>query len=205
MRPALVGLLLVLALPACRFNFTAPSPIINVSNSNTNSNTNNNDNDNDNRVGQPPSNGSPCCPTGGNGSPSGPRPPDPSPGAALPLPAGAEATVRSLGAQFPQLVTQSCQAVFGASAWAFLDKVIDTLRVTDVRWGYVCKYGNCSDTSGDVIAYHATAGPDISGARGTWEVDILGNHCADPGMTTTVQWNVIGFSAAGVWGTRGRF
>jgi len=113
--------------------------------------------------------------------------------------------VQTLAAQFPQYVLQSCQDTSGASAWLFLDKVVDTLRLQDTRWGYVCKYGACSNISGDVIAYHATAGASIQGATGTWEVDILANHCPFAGQVTTATWNVIGYSATGVWGTRGRF
>jgi len=123
----------------------------------------------------------------------------------LPLPLTAQAIVAQVAGLSSTLIAQSCQTVYGASAYAYLDRVVDALRASDTRWGYVCKRGSCAEISGDVIAYHATAGPDVQGATGTWEVDILANHCPDPGMTTTPQWAVLGFSAAGVWGTRGRF
>jgi len=139
-----------------------------------------------------------------NTSPTGPRTPDPPAGSFLPLPVAAQATVLAIAAQYPQAVAQSCVATVGAAAWAFLDRAIDALRLLDTRWGYVCKYGNCADLSGDVIAYHASAGPTVQGVTGTWEVDIIANHCPAPGQVSSAQWNVIGYSAAGVWGFRAR-
>jgi hypothetical protein len=192
----LLGVALTLA--GCDINVTTPSPVVTISNQNNNQNNNNNNNTNN-----PPPPGT-CCPGVGNGSPTtpiGPRTPDPIAGGVLPYPASAEAIVRGLGGQFPELLARSCQAVFGPTAWGFLDKVIDTLRASDGRWGYVCKQGNCATPSEDTIAYHATSGPDVQGALGTWEIDVIGAHCAAP----VVQWLVHAFMPTGVWGTRGRF
>ena len=173
------------ALPACRFNFTAPSPIVNVTNNNTNTNANNNDNDNRNNP-TPPTNGSPCCPS--NGTPTGPRVPDPGAGVVLPLPADAQARVFQVASQQPTLV-QQC-------SFAFIDAVIAALRVSDTRWGYVCKYGQCSDLSLDVIAYHATAGPDVQGATGNYEIDVIGSSCSPAAQ---VQFLNYGYTPASVF------
>jgi hypothetical protein len=201
----LVIVVLAVTITGCRFILTAPSPIVTVNNANTSTNTNNNDN-----VNHPPP------PTPGNGSPPGignvspvnpqlPRAPDPPAGGVLPYPASAEPVVKSIAATHPQLLAQSCVDVYGPAAWAFLDKVIDTLRQTDTRWGYVCKAGNCVNISGDVIAYHATGGPSVQGALGTWEIDIIQNHCPGPGMSAAVSFQVHAFAPTNVWGTRGRF
>ena len=185
----IVVVVLVWQLPACRFNFTAPSPIVNVTNNNTNTNANNNNNDNDNRNNPtPPTNGSPCCPAPGNGTPGGPRVPDPGAGVVLPLPADAQARVFQVASQNPTLV-QQC-------SFAFVDAVIAALRVSDTRWGYVCKYGQCSDLSLDVIAYHATAGPDVQGATGNYEIDVIGSSCSPAAQ---VQFLNYGFTPASVF------
>ncbi len=59
-----------------------------------------------------------------------------------------------------------------------MDKVVDTLRLTDTRFGYNGKRGNAADPSLDVIAYNWGSQPD----EGTTEVyifDILLGHCGN--------------------------
>ena len=106
----------------------------------------------------------------------------------LPLPAGAQGTVLQLGATNSALIHQC--------SFAFVDALLATLRQSDTRWGYVCKRGSCSDISMDVIAYHATSGPDVQGATGTYEIDVIGNSCS---AAASVQFLNLGFGAGNVF------
>jgi len=139
--------------------------------------------------------------TGGGGTGLGNRVPDPPAGSALPLPAYAQTEL------FAYAATQAGAAALvtvcpgTASSWAFMDGLIDRLRAKDTRWGYYCRRGNCADPSNDVIAYHATAGPDVSGAAGTIGVDVIGDLCG----TNTPQWVPYAFDSTALWTTRGRF
>jgi hypothetical protein len=110
--------------------------------------------------------------------------------------------VLAVGAENPTLVATSCQAQYGQSAWAFMDKAVDRLRFFDTRWGYVCKHGNCQTPSEDAIAYHATAGPEVVGARGVWVIDIIASHCL---ANARADFQNMGFDPQGAWTNRGRF
>ena len=92
----------------------------------------------------------------------------------------------------------SCQLTHGEAAWAFLDGLIALLRQRDARWGYLCKDANCSKVAADIVAYQAGAGD-----RGFWIVDVIGNHCPNPGDVVEVRWGVLPFETVRRWsGTR---
>lgn len=150
--------------------------------------------------GGTPTPGTPTpTPTPGGGT--GNRTPDPPTGTALPLPA--------YGAQVLQLyVAQSGGASLplacptgNANSWGFMDGLVDQLRQKDTRWGYFCRRGNCFDPSNDVIGYHATAGPETTGAAGVIGVDVIGDLCG----TNVAQWLPLAFDQAALWTSRGRF
>jgi hypothetical protein len=128
---------------------------------------------------------------------------DPAPGTRLPFPNWGAAIVQQVAAQRPDLLANSCQDHGGS--WAFMDAVVDALRLEDTRFGYNCKRGNCNDPSQDVIAYNYTAGPD-EGNSGVYIIDIIQSHCGSPtpgwGDVTAVTVNsgTIGrFTSRGRW------
>jgi hypothetical protein len=155
---------------------TAPSgPSINITNTNTNTNTNNND-----KTGS--DTGSPTDPPNGGG------------GVDLPLPTYGEATVRSIGVSDASSLATSCQLVYGESAWTWLDKVITTLQQRDGRWGYMCRNNECSEFGRDIVAYKAGAT-----SNGIWIVDVIGNHCPNPGDVVTATWQTLPFETVRQW------
>lgn len=111
------------------------------------------------------------------------RTPDPPPGQRLPVPNRA-GVVAQVAAQFPNALRNSCQEHGGS--WEFMDRVVDTLRLEDTRWGYNCKRGNCGDPSNDVLAYHVERGPTVTGAY-VRTVDIILGHCGTPSPTWILQ------------------
>jgi hypothetical protein len=148
---------------------------------------------------------------GGGGPAPGPLPPpppgnagrrpDPPAGQLLPVP-DVSHVVFALAQQYPHLLANSCQEHGGT--WQFLDVVVDYLRATDdQRWGYNCKRGNCGDPSQDVIAYHAAAGPTVTGAY-VRTVDVIAGHC---GGSPSPTWLVHDAGPVGSngWTSRGRF
>ena len=62
--------------------------------------------------------------------------------------------VQDVAATVGNLNNASC------GTWLFMDRLVDTLRTYDTRWGYNWKRGNVGDPSLDVIAYHWGAGAD---------------------------------------------
>lgn len=172
------SLLLLLLLTGCRFELTTPSPAININNNNTNNNSNN--------VTPvtpivviPPSGGTTTTVPPTNTTP---------PGTPLPLPPNTQAIITSLGQQYAALV--------GSCDYLFIDALLATLRPQDTHWGYVCKRGNCSDISQDVIAYHAGGGADVRGATGTYEIDVIGSSCS---AAATPQYLNFGYAATNVF------
>jgi hypothetical protein len=174
-------------LAGCEFRITDPTPItvtpaappsIAITNTNTNTSTNNNDRS-DTEPGATP------APGGGDGA-----------AAPLPLPAYGEGVTNEVAAANPGPLAHSCQTTDGASAWAFLDLVVRSLRAArgDQRWGYLCKDPACSKVGADVVAYRASAG-DV----GIWIVDVIGNHCPGPADTVAVRWGVLPFETARRW------
>jgi hypothetical protein len=169
-RTWLVALAFLVA--ACEYNFNMGAP----SSTNTNTNTVNIDiHDLVNFV--PVAN--PTLPVPG---PNGPETP-------APLPTNAEAIARSVATANATAIAQSCQATFGASAWAFMDAVVTALRASDTRWGYVVKTGG--QVSQDVIGYRAT-----SDNIGAWGIDIIVGHC---GASPSFGWQVLGFDTNLQW------
>lgn len=153
--------------------------------------------------------------SGGAGSPTGPTPtptpgssgnraPDPPSGAILAIPSaapGIEAAYAAANASL--LATSSCPTTNPVGGWAYLDGLVRALRASDTRWGYLAKSGGA--VALDVVAYHATAGPDVTGATGVYIVDVINNVCAVPPATSGAQWFVSSYDPAGVWSTRGQF
>jgi len=180
MRYVSIVLLTVFTGLACDYNITAPSPSISVNNTNINNNTN--------TVDLPPIT-SPTVPPS-NGSPSAPD-------VMLPIPVGSEGIAKAVADANPTLISKSCQATDGVNAWKFIDLLVGTLRVQDVRWGYVCKDSSCSAFSQDTVGYRAT-----SDEIGTWVIDVIGNHCglsATPVLNPNFTWNVVGFESSRPW------
>ena len=175
-----VALVLMLAgiVLGCEYNL---GPTIN--NENTNTNTNNNTFDIHDLVNFAPV--------------PDPSAPVPAPGGGsetpLPLPAGGQAIAQGVATANATALARSCQAIFGESAWQFMDSVVAALRATDARWGYLVQ--TTGQVSRDVIAYRAT-----SDNTGAWGIDIIINHC---GTAPSFGWQVLGFDPAAQWsGTR---
>lgn len=178
-RSTACAVLVSILIGGCRFNLTTPSPIININN------TNNNDNTNTNNVSPvspivvvptPPTTTIP-----GNGSPTNPTTP-------LALPSNAQSEIVRLGNLYSALV--------GSCDYLFIDAMLVSLKATDTHWGYVCKRGNCADISQDVVAYHASSGPDVRGATGTYEIDVIGNSCSPAAVP---QFLNLGYAATNVF------
>ena len=138
-------------------------------------------------------------------TPPAPAPPTPAPGdpglpgaspVPIPIPANAQAIASAYALQYAGLLKSSCQATHGPAAWQYLDGLVIALRNADPRWGYVCKYGSCADISADVIAYLGSGTTPVRGARGTWGVDVIGDHC---GPSPSASWQVMAYDAQGVW------
>ena len=143
-------------------------------------------------------------PTPGAPVPLGPggRTPNPTSGR-LPLPDMSK-VVQSVAASNPSLLQNSCQDSGGS--WAFMDKVVDTLRTYDTRWGYNGKRGNTSDPSKDVVDYNYGSQRD-EGTTEVYIIDIINGHC---GATPSAGWNdvtdvTINSGTIGKWTARGRF
>ena len=112
------------------------------------------------------------------------RTPDPAPGSRLPLP-NESGTVNSQSAANRSDWQNSCQDTQGERGWIWLDKLVDTLRTKDLRWGYNGKRGNPNDPSKDVIDYHYGAGDSQFSTR-VYIIDVMGGHC---GATPTPGWS----------------
>jgi len=112
------------------------------------------------------------------------RAPDPPPGSRLPLPNESGTVNAQYGANYDDW-QHSCQDEYGQRGWIWLDKLIDTLRTKDLRWGYNGKRGNPNDPSKDVIDYHSGAGDSQFSTR-VYIIDVMGGHC---GASPTPGWN----------------
>lgn len=117
------------------------------------------------------------------------RTPDPAPGTRLPLPN----EIGTVSAQFNQNYgdwLNSCQTTQGARGWVWLDKLVDTLRTKDLRWGYNGKRGNPNDPSHDVIDYHYGAGNSQFSTQ-VYIIDVMVGHCgSSPGPAWIDQTSV---------------
>ena len=105
----------------------------------------------------------------------------------LPIPFASEGVARTAAHANRGLLSSSC------SNTQFLNAIVNALRTTDARWGYVSK-GGCSTTSRDSIAYRAT-----NTDTGIWIVDVIGDHC---GTAPTFTWNIVGYAADMAWCSR---
>ena len=135
-----------------------------------------------------------------------------SPTGRLPLP-NASGIVAQVIAQNPGITSnaRSCQdPSHGGNAvtgWELLDKVVDTLRLTDTRWGYNGKRGNPNDPSADIVAYNWGNQPD-EGTTNVYIIDILLNHCGSGGaFPTWIDQTQVTLNSGtiGRWISRGRF
>jgi hypothetical protein len=168
-------ILLFVAMSSCEYNL-GPTVI----NTNTNTNTNTLDIHDLINFAPVPNPTTPVpSPNGGTETP-------------LPLPTTAQATAQAYATANPTLLTKSCQAIYGESAWQFMDGLIIALKKEDARWGYMVK--TTGVVSADVIAYRAT-----SDNIGAWGVDVIVDLCGAPHFS----WNVLGFDPNATWsGTR---
>lgn len=166
--------LLFVLVAACEYNL-GPSVV------NTNTNTNNIDiHDLVNFVPVPNPSAPVPAPGGGTEVP-------------VPLPSNGQALAQAFATANPALLLNSCQATSGEAAWKFLDGLVQTLRVSDPRWGYVTK--SAGVISQDVISYRAT-----SDNTGAWGIDVIVGHC---GAAPTFGWQVLGLDENAPWvGTR---
>jgi hypothetical protein len=131
------------------------------------------------------------------------RTPDPPAGGRLPLPHRLNVVQRVAAENSDLFFHHSCQEHDPVGGWRFLDKLIDTLRLEDSRWGYNCKRGNCNDPSMDVIVYHWGTGPD-QGSRNVYAIDVIAGHC---GPTPSPAWIDLTdpFGAGAAFTSRGRW
>jgi hypothetical protein len=134
---------------------------------------------------------------------SGYRTPDPPPGQRLPLP-NESSVVQQVARDYPGLLQRSCQESGGT--WEFMDRVVDTLRSHDTRWGYNGKRGNTSDPSKDVVDYNWGNQKD-EGTTQVYIIDIINGHC---GSSPSPAWNdvtqvTLDSGTIGKWTGRGRF
>src|SRR3954466_12032357 len=176
-----LSLLLLVAALSCGCNFYT---------TNTNTNTGGSGGHRGNGGGGTPTAPTPTpTPTPANG-----RTPDPPAGSSLGFPSYAATVVASVSVD----VSASC------TTFGYLDAAVDALRARDTRWGYACANpagAGCSASSLDKIAYHAAAGPEVTGALGNWLVDLIADVC---GVAPARSFSVSYDTAAG-WTSRGRF
>jgi hypothetical protein len=130
----------------------------------------------------------------------GGRTPNPPPGQRLPLPSYGASVVQQVAAGYPSALRNSC------GNWEFMDRVVDTLRTYDTRWGYNCKRGNCGDPSQDVVDYNWGSQPD-EGTTEVYIIDVISGHC---GATPSPTWSDVtdityNSGTVGRWTGRGRF
>jgi len=134
---------------------------------------------------------------------TGPRPADPAPGTRLPLP-----DMQGVLAQHAN-AADSCPRGLKYVNNPWQDRVIDSFRQIDSRWGYNGKPTRTAadnggvpvTAAGDEAAYHYGAGPD-QGSPEVHLVDMLGGHC---GPTPTLTWRVFTGEEPGFWTGAGRF
>jgi hypothetical protein len=92
--------------------------------------------------------------------------------------------VQQVASAFPGALRNSCQPEGGS--WEFMDRVVDSLRATDGRWGYNCKRGNCNDPSLDVVSYYYRPDPAaFQGSNAVYIFDTISGHC---GSNPSVFW-----------------
>jgi hypothetical protein len=178
----LITLFAACLLAGCDITLTTPSPVVttptapgNVTVTNTTTVTVDRS---DTEATPSPSSNTPSPPTAG----------------ALPLPSYGEGVAREIATQYAGELAASCELTHGPSAWAWLDRLVRTLQARDPRWGYLCKDTGCTKVAADIVAYKAG-----SGDLGFWIVDVIGNHCPNPGDVVQVRWGVLPFETVRRW------
>ena len=130
----------------------------------------------------------PTTPTDPNAPVVGPRPSDPPAGSRLPLPNARPFIDALSGSLTPQ---SSCPFGRKYSSSPFLDRLVDSLRASDARWGYNAKptrtaadnNGVPVTCAGDEIAYHYGAGESLNSPN-VYLIDAIGGHCGPTPSTT---------------------
>ncbi|HAH08160.1 MAG TPA: hypothetical protein DCM05_16820 [Elusimicrobia bacterium] len=93
--------------------------------------------------------------------------------------------------------------------WTFPDAVVDELRRGDLRWGYLCRRGNCGDPSHDVLCYYCGPGQPFERADDIRCVDYIVASCYnDPSDgNPSIGWTLLEPHPPGTpgWTSRGRF
>ena len=112
---------------------------------------------------------------------SGPRTPDPPPGQDLPLP-NQSALIHLLGVTHGAELADSC--IEESGSWDFMDAAVTALRLTDTRWGYNCKRGDCNHPSIDVVDYFYGIGDGV-GSTDVYLIDIISAVCSGGNQTTS--------------------
>jgi hypothetical protein len=145
------------------------------------------------------------APTPGNPTPTipgtGARTPNPPPGQRLPEPSDYH-IVQAVANQYPSFLLNSCQEHGGT--WQFMDTLVDTLRQTDTRYGYIWKRGVVGDPLKDVVGYNWSSDPD-EGTRNVYTFDVIGGHCGSNPSPTWSNTQPGGGPGQSVWTGRGRF
>ncbi len=130
----------------------------------------------------------PTTPTDPNAPAIGPRPNDPPAGGRLPLP-NARPFINAMSGQVATLPSCPYGRKYSSNPW--LDKLVDSLRASDARWGYNGKptrtaadnNGFPVTCAGDEIAYHYGAGDSLN-SRNVYLIDALAGHCGPNPATT---------------------
>jgi hypothetical protein len=198
-RLTLIGLVtMLLFLAACSLLFLVACSQITIDNTSGGGTGGSGGSGGSGGTGGSPTSPTPTPSTGGN------RAPDPPSGAILALPSNAQGIAATYASNNATLLsTSSCPTTNPTGGWAYLDGLVRALRASDTRWGYLQKPGG--SVALDIVAYHATAGPDVTGATGVYIVDVINSVCAVLPATPGAQWFVSAYDPAGIWSTRGQF
>ena len=100
--------------------------------------------------------------------------------------------------QYQQAFRNSCQDAGGT--WEFLDRLIDRLRLIDLRFGYNGRRGDPNFVGRDEVAYHYGAGASAN-SRDVYVWDVIAGHCGSNPQPNNLDMTEFG----GIWLTRGRF
>ena len=125
------------------------------------------------------------------------RAPDPAPGQRLPQP-DILGIVHEVANQYPQAFRNSCQDAGGT--WEFLDRLVDRLRLVDLRFGYNGRRGDPNFVGRDEVGYHYGAGASENN-REVYVWDVIAGHCGTNPQPNNLDMTEFG----GIWLTRGRF
>ena len=87
-----------------------------------------------------------------------------------------EAIINALAVSHAAELGDSC--IEEGGSWDFMDEAIRQLRLTDTRWGYNCKRGNCNEISIDIANYFWGIGDGID-SQEVYIIDIISAVCPD--------------------------